>query len=293
MPLSREGEGSGVRVYKTLIQPAELLAHLDDPGWAIVDCRMSPATASQGRAKYLAGHISGAVHAHLEGDLSGPIVPGRTGRHPLPDPAAFVKKASGWGINAGVQVVVYDDSGGSTAARLWWMLRWMGHEGAAVLDGGWPAWQAAGYPVRMGAETRALRQFVARVRPELVVDASMVERIREDRSWRLIDTRGADRFRGQNETVDPVAGHIPGAISAPYAENLDAGGRFRSPEELKARFATVIADAPVERVVCYCGSGVTAAHDILAIAHAGLGDARLYPGSWSEWVTDASRPVAR
>src|SRR5207302_167051 len=198
-----------------------------------------------GRAKYLAGHISGAVHAHLEGDLSGPIVPGRTGRHPLPDPAAFAKKASGWGINAGVQVVVYDDSGGSTAARLWWMLRWMGHEGAAVLDGGWPAWQAAGYPVRMGAETRALRQFVARVRPELVVDASMVERIREDRSWRLIDTRGADRFRGQNETVDPVAGHIPGAISAPYAENLDAGGRFRSPEELKARFATVIADAPV------------------------------------------------
>ena len=275
-------QGSG---YTTLIRPAEVLPHLAEPDWAPVDCRSSN--------KYLAGHIPGAVHARLDVDLSGPIVPGRTGRHPLPSPDTFAETLSGWGIDRPVQVVVYDDVGGSTAARLWWMLRWMGHDRAALLDGGWPVWQAEGHPATMGSEVRGRRRFAARVRAEFVVDIGMVDRIREDRAWRLVDTRAADRFRGQNETVDPVAGHIPGAISAPFAENLDAGGRFRSREELKARFAAIMGGAPIEQVVCYCGSGVTAAHDILAIAHAGLGESRLYPGSWSEWITDPRRPIAR
>jgi thiosulfate/3-mercaptopyruvate sulfurtransferase len=279
-------------VYTTLIQAEDVWPRLDDPAWALIDCRMSPPAASGGRAKYLASHIPGAVHAHMEEDLSAPATPGRTGRHPLPDSTAFVEKVAGFGIDAEVQVVVYDDSSGSNAARLWWMLRWVGHDRAAVLDGGWPAWQAAGYPVRSGVEVRSRRRFTPRVRPELVVDASQVEQIREDRGWRLIDTRAADRFRGENETVDPVAGHIPGAISAPFAQNLERG-RFRPAGELRARFSSLIGDTPIEKVVCYCGSGVTAGHDILAMVHAGLGLARLYPGSWSDWITDPERPVAR
>jgi thiosulfate/3-mercaptopyruvate sulfurtransferase len=278
--------------FTTLLTAKELSDHFQDPDWAVVDCRTGPVGEAAGKAKYLSAHIPGAVHAHLERDLSGPIVPGRTGRHPLPDVRAFAETVSRWGIDEGVQAVVYDESNGSNAARLWWMLRWVGHTRVAVLEGGWLAWQQSAGPTKSGDESRPARRFTARPRADLTVDAGMVEKLRTDRAWRLIDTRAADRYRGQNEKVDPVAGHIPGALSAPWSENLDAAGRFRTREDLARRFSEIVGDVPMNHVVCYCGSGVTAAHDILAMVHAGLGEAKLYPGSWSEWVTDPTRPVA-
>jgi thiosulfate/3-mercaptopyruvate sulfurtransferase len=204
----------------------------------------------------------------------------------------LARRLSQWGISTETQVVAYDDSGGSMAARLWWLLRWLGHDDVAVLDAGWQAWQAAGYPVATGEERRDERHFEAHVRPELAVTAAAVQRVRSDPGWRIVDARGADRYRGENETIDPVAGHIPGARSAPWADNLDSTGRFRSPTELLARYQAVVEGVPPDRIVAYCGSGVTAAHNALAMAHAGLGDIRLYPGSWSEWITDPARPVA-
>ena len=179
------------------------------------------------------------------------------------------------------------------AVRLWWLLRWLGHDSVAVLDGGLPMWVASGYPLDSADARRAPRTFVPRLRPELALSASEVDRIRSDPGWRVFDARAAERFRGQNETIDPTAGHIPGARSLPYVENLAPDGRFKSVEDLRSRLGEALSGAGAERAVCYCGSGITGAHDVLAFAHAGLGNARLYPGSWSEWITDPKRPVAR
>lgn len=277
---------------RTLISVSELCARCTDPGWIVVDCRFVLRDPDAGRLAYLEGHVPGAVYAHMDHDLSGPIVPGKTGRHPLPDPVALASRLSGWGVSNESRVVAYDDSGGSMAARLWWLLRWLGHDAAAVLDGGWQAWRAAGHPARSGDEPRKPVPFRPRIRPELVVTAALVDETRLDPGWRVLDARAADRYRGENETIDPVAGHIPGAVSAPFGDNLDASGRFRSPEALRERYGEILRGVPAERVVSYCGSGVTAAHDLLAMAHAGLGDARLYPGSWSEWITDPRHAVA-
>lgn len=279
--------------YRTLITVDRLAEHVGDPDWATVDCRYRLADLAFGRAAYAESHIAGAVFADIGDDLSGPVAPGKTGRHPVPDVGVLSGKLSAWGIDGGVQVVAYDDSGGSMAARLWWLLRWLGHDGVAVLDGGWSVWRAAGLAVRAGVEGRAARRFVARERPELMVATGEIDRLRLDPGWRVLDARTADRYRGENETIDPVAGRVPGAVSAPYPENLAPDGRFKSAAELRSRYLGLLGGVPAERAVCYCGSGVTAAHDVLAIAHAGLGQARLYAGSWSEWITDPSRPVAR
>lgn len=279
--------------YTTLIRCDELAPHVGDPDWAIVDCRFTLGKPERGQADYLEGHIPGSVYAHLDRDLSGPAVPGRTGRHPLPEVATFSAKLSSWGIDDTVQVVALDDSGGSMAARLWWMLRWLGHDAVAVLDGGWQAWRHGGYPSRGGEETRAPRAFVARPRDDRVVTVAEVAAHLGDPGFHLVDARAADRYRGENETIDPVAGHIPGAASLPYAGNLDASGRFRSPHELRARFKAALGERHPQSAVFYCGSGVSATHDLLAMAHAGLGDGRLFVGSWSEWITDPDRPVAR
>jgi len=279
--------------FTTLISAEALATRLADPSWVVVDCRFSLADTEQGRREYQAGHIPGALYAHLDEDLSGPIIPGETSRHPLPAVDRFVDTLSAWGIGNDTQVVAYDSMGGAIAARLWWMLRWVGHEAVAVLDGGWPAWQKEGRPSRSGIERREPRRFTPALRPELALDAATVEKIRTDSNYRLFDARSADRYRGENETLDPVAGHIPGAISLPFGENVGEDGCFLAADALKARFEAHLSDTPADRTVFYCGSGVTAAHNALAMLHAGLGEPRLYPGSWSEWITDSSRPVER
>lgn len=279
--------------YKTLISPEDLHRHLNDPDWAIVDTRFSLDDPKRGRRDYQQAHIPGAVYAHLDDDLSAPVISGKTGRHPLPAVEEISARLSRWGIGSGVQVVVYDDNNGAMAARLWWMLRWLGHADVAVLDGGWAGWQSGGYPVRSGSESRQPRTFEPHPRPELVVDAGDVLELLHDPRYRLIDSRSADRYRGENETIDPVAGHIPGAVSGPYAENITPNGRFLPPETLRARFQGLLGDVPTDRAIFYCGSGVTAAHNLLALAHAGMGDGRLYAGSWSDWITDPSRPIER
>ncbi|MCF6153921.1 MAG: sulfurtransferase [Candidatus Brocadia sp.] len=280
--------------YTTLISSLELVNHIADPNWTIVDCRFSLDDTERGRRDYLQAHIPGAVYSHLNEDLSGKIIPGTTGRHPLPRPETFAQTLSNWGIDAGVQVVAYDDKGGAmAAARLWWMLQWVGHDAVAVLDGGWQHWESKAYPVTSGVETRKPRIFIPRVRNDLVFNSTDVLKILHNPNFRLIDSRSADRYRGENETIDPVSGHIPGALSAPFAHNLDSEGLFLFKEDLKARFQHILGDVPPERTVFYCGSGVTASQNLLALAHAGLGNARLYAGSWSEWITNPDHPIAK
>jgi thiosulfate/3-mercaptopyruvate sulfurtransferase len=278
--------------YITLIAPSDLNRSLNDENWAVMDCRFSLTRPELGRSDYSRRHIAGAVYAHLEEDLSGPVVSGRTGRHPLPGVEDFGRTLSRWGIDSGVQVVVYDDAGGAIAARLWWMLNWVGHDAVALLDGGWQAWVGQGYPVRSGQEFRHERRFIPNLRPGLVASASEVATLRNDPAYRLLDARSAVRFRGEQEPIDPVAGHIPGAISAPYEENLDRDGVFLPPDTLRSRFERIMGAIDPKNVVCYCGSGVTAAHNLLALTHAGLGGGRLFAGSWSEWITDPKKPVA-
>jgi thiosulfate/3-mercaptopyruvate sulfurtransferase len=279
--------------FTTLISTAELAEHLADPRWAIVDARFSLADHDIGECNYLAAHIPGAVYAHLERDLSSPQIVGETGRHPLPPVEAITARLSQWGIDNSTQVVVYDDNSGVYAGRLWWMLRWLGHDAVAVLDGDWRQWQQEGRPARSGSEFRPARTFVAYMRPELAVTAQEIEARLGDPSLRLYDARSADRFHGENETLDPVGGHIPGARSAPYAANLDANGRMLPPEVLRARFQELLGDTPAEEAIFYCGSGVSVAHDVIALQHAGLAMPRVYVGSWSDWISNGQRPVER
>jgi thiosulfate/3-mercaptopyruvate sulfurtransferase len=279
--------------FTTLIAASELSLHLDDANWAVVDCRFSLDSTERGLRDYLKAHIPGAVYAHMDRDLSGMKIPGKTGRHPLPEIQSFAETLSELGIDSDCQVVVYDDSAGSMAARLWWMLNWVGHSKTALLDGGWLSWRQSGLPSRSGQESRARRHFEPHEISGAHVSAGQVQAYRNDPRYLILDARSEPRFQGEFETIDPVAGHIPGAISAPYEENLTDEGGFLSRETLRSRFEGLMKSVPPENVICYCGSGVTAAHNIIAIAHAGLGRARLYAGSWSEWITDPARPVAR
>ena len=278
---------------RTLVTPDELFAHLDDPDWMILDCRHSLADADHGRREYELAHVPGAVHAHLEEDLSGPIIPGTTGRHPLPAVADLARTLGTWGVDERVQVVVYDDMGGAMAGRLWWMLGWVGHDAVALLDGGWRRWRAEGRPVTAEVAARPERTFTAAPRPERVVPAADVLGGLGDASALLIDARAGERYRGEVEPLDPVAGHIPGAVCADFEENLTPDGTFKSPEQLRKRFRAILGDTPPEHSLCYCGSGVTACHNLLAMEHAGLSGGRLYADSWSHWITDPDRPVER
>jgi thiosulfate/3-mercaptopyruvate sulfurtransferase len=277
--------------FSAVISTEELAALLSDPQLRIVDCRASLQNPAAGREQYVKAHVPGASFADLLGDLSGPIVAGQTGRHPLPSIESVVAKLQGWGIGAKTQVVVYDDAGGAFAARLWWMLRWLGHDAVAVLDGGFPAWVAEGRPV-IDTQTIVPRgDFVAQPRAEWLVTARELS-TPQSTGHKLFDARAPERFRGDVEPIDPVAGHIPGAESLPFAENLK-DGRFRPPAELRARFDQALGASTPEQAVVYCGSGVTACHDVLAFAHAGLPLPRLYAGSWSEWITDPARPTTK
>ncbi len=277
--------------YKTVITTAELAIHLDNPAWVIVDCRFDLTKPTYGRHAYQQAHIPNAVYAHLDDDLSGPIITGQTGRHPLPDVTTFAQILSAWGIDSTVQVVAYDDKGGAIAARLWWMLRWLGHEAAAVLDGGWLRWVAEGRPAKTGEESSVLRQFIPQPQPHLLVELAEMQANYAHPTFHLFDARAAARYHGTHEPLDPIAGHIPTAVSAPFAENLAEDGGFHPSDHLRARFEQLLGDIPTNEAVFYCGSGVTAAHNALAVAHAGLGDVRVYAGSWSEWITQPNPPV--
>ncbi len=276
----------------TLITPAALAARLNEPALIIFDCRFSLADTERGRRTYAEAHIPGAIYVHLNEDLCGPIIPGATGRHPLPDVGAFARQLGEWGVGPGVQVVAYDDTGGSIAARLWWMLRWLGHEAAAVLDGGWDAWAAEGYPTSSTEERqREGRSFTPRPRPEMLADAAHVCETRKTYEERLFDSRTPERYRGEHEPIDPIAGRIPMAHNAPHADTLTPNGRFRPADELRAHFEALLEDVFPEDAVFYCGSGVTAARNLLAMLHAGLGDGKLYAGSWSEWITHSADDI--
>jgi thiosulfate/3-mercaptopyruvate sulfurtransferase len=279
--------------YETIISPAELNDHLWDPDWVILDCRFSLADTERGRRDYRQSHIPGAIYVHLDEDLSGPVIPGETSRHPFPDLEEFGAKASAWGIDETVQVVAYDDRFGAIAARVWGMLRWLGHETVAVLDGGWPLWLEEGYPTTSEVIEPDPRDFTPRPNPDLLVDVEEVLEFSQDPETVLLDARDAERYRGEEEPIDPVAGHIPTAISAPFVENVGEDGRFLPPEELRTRYQRLLGDASGEDVVVYCGSGVTSIHDLIALQYAGLGRGRLYAGSWSEWINDPERPIER
>lgn len=277
-----------------------LREHLDDPTWVVIDCRHSLQDFSAGRKAYDAGHIPGACFADVERDLAGEKT-GTNGRHPLPDSNAFVAFLRTLGVGEATQIVAYDEGGDMYAARCWFLCRWIGHDATAVLDGGISAWRTLGYPLstdchpepfdaRFARAQDKLRELTLHLRPELVVTADDVLAHLHDGTMRVIDARAADRFRGENESIDPVAGHIPGASNVWFKENFDGDGRLKPPPALREAYARY---GDPSRVVHQCGSGVSSAVNALAMERAGLHGWRLYPGSWSEWVADPARPVER
>jgi len=281
----------------TLIEPSELAAHLADPDWAIVDCRFDLARPDWGAHAWADGHIPHALYADLDHDLSAPRA-ARSGRHPLPQVPVLAATLGRFGIDASVQVIAYDQGAGAFAARLWWLLRWLGHHQVAVLNGGLAAWERAGLPLSSAAESRPPRRFAAAPDADMLVSGAAVAAAVSSGALRrgetlLVDARSADRFAGENETLDAVAGHIPGARNHPFAGNHDALGRWHSAPDLRRAWEDTLGGASARQVVAMCGSGVTACHNLLALEVAGLSGARLYAGSWSEWITDPLHPVER
>ena len=277
--------------HTTLVNAGVLAARLADPGWLVVDCRAELSDREAGARAWRAGHIPGAIHADLERDLSAPVT-ATTGRHPLPPIESFVATLSSWGVTGATQVVAYDAGNSAYAARLWWMLCYVGHDRVAVLDGGYATWLAEGRPASDAPVSRAPAPFVARLRPEMLCDAAGVAEAIAGGGL-VVDVRGAERFAGKVEPLDTVAGHVPGAVNLPFLLNLDANSRFRPKAELaelwRSRTGLIGGTGPI----CMCGSGVTACQGLLSLAVAGLPSGRLYAGSWSEWTRDPARPVAR
>lgn len=273
--------------YRTLISAEQLRTLAPRP--VLLDCSFDLGDTDAGERNFAAGHIPGAVYAHLDHDLAGAKT-GHNGRHPLPELGAFADRAGAWGIAPGVQVVTYDAQGGPYAARAWWLLRWLGHADVAVLDGGLAAWQAAGGEVvATSAPVPAAAPYPAQAASMPTVGAA--DLLAEPGRWHVLDARAGERFRGEVEPLDRVAGHIPGAINRVFKNNLQADGRFKPAAQLRTEFDAL--GLAAESVVHQCGSGVTACHNLLAMTHAGLDGSRLYPGSWSEWSSDPARPVAR
>ncbi len=280
------------RLRTPLISTAELALHLSDADWLVADCRFELGKPEAGAAAWRGGHIPGAVHVDLEHDLAAPVT-ASSGRHPLPSVADFSATLSRLGVGNGTYVVCYDAGPGTYAARLWWMLRWIGHDRVAVLDGGFAAWSREGRPVTTSTAARVPARFVPRVRPEMVhEDAAGVARALAHGET-LVDVRGAERFAGVAEPLDAVAGHVPGALNLPFPENLGADGQFRPPAEIAEMWRSRTGAAAGRAPICMCGSGVTACQGLLALEVAGISGGRLYSGSWSEWIRDPARPVAR
>ena len=276
--------------FNTLISVEGLAQFLDDPNWAVVDCRFWLDDTERGFRDYKVSHIPGAIYAHLDQHLSGPVVVGQTGRHPLPSVEEMASRLGNWGIGENTQVIAYDDRGGMIAARLWWLLRWLGHESVAVLDGGFPAWVADDHPVTDEVVEPIVRTFSPNVQAQMVVISDDVLTHFGDPGSLLIDSRAPERYRGESEPIDPIPGRIPGAINYFWNKNLWKEN-FELKDILRGRFNILFGDIPAQNVTFYCGSGVSAAHNILSVAHAGLGMPKLYAGSWSHWIVDPERPI--
>ncbi len=279
-------------MYTTLIEAEELQDLLGQADVCIVDCRHFLADINKGRTLYQESHIPGAHFAHLDEDLSGEIIPGTTGRHPFPLLDNFLEKCRNWGIGPSTQVIAYDQGHGGIAARLWFLLHWLGHDKAAVLNGGWARWERLKLPTNDQVAVSTPQSFVPKLRAGLLVDAARLQQLQKEAGALVIDSRAAARYRGEEEPIDPIAGHIPGAISAPFAENLAGDGRFKPETELRQRFDQLLGEQEIANTIFYCGSGVTACHNLLALHHLGHTEAKLYPGSWSDWITVENRPIA-
>jgi thiosulfate/3-mercaptopyruvate sulfurtransferase len=279
-------------MFTNIISVDQLDQYYQDTSWVIVDCRFELLSPDWGFADYQRAHIPGAVYAHLDKDLAAPITP-QSGRHPLPSPESFNKKLEEWGILPASQVVVYDTSGGGIAGRLWWMLRLFNHMAVALLDGGFQKWVEDGHPVRGGIETREMvNRKIPDLQPDLFVNADGIERMRQDPNYRLIDARTPERYRGETEPIDTIAGRIPGAVNRFHGQNLQPDGTFKPAAELRQEFQSLLDDTSPENAVVYCGSGVTSCLHLIAMDVAGLHGAKLYVGSWSEWIRDPHRPKA-
>ena len=274
-----------------LVSCEQLAAHLNDPDWRIVDCRHQLSDVGYGQRVYAEGHLPGAFFMHLDRDLSG-AMSGCNGRHPLPNPQVLAAKFGAVGISSRTQVVAYDDAEGMVSGRLWWMLRWLGHDNVTVLDGGFNRWVKEGRPLTRDIPVVLPTVFEVEQRDWVVTADEVLANIASPELV-VVDARGPDRFRGENETIDPVGGHIPGARNRFFRDNLDADGRFRPAAELRREFLELFAGTPPDKTVMQCGSGVSACHNLIALELAGLTGARLYAGSWSEWCSDSARPVEK
>lgn len=276
--------------FTTLISASQLHQCLSEPKMVVVDCQFDLADAAAGRAAYEAGHIAGARYAHLGDDLSSPIT-STSGRHPLPNPTQLADKFGNWGINSQTQIVAYDNTSGAFASRLWWLARWLGHSAIAVLDGGLSAWIKAGFNTTTEVPAPTPATFTSRASDDLwLTTDAMLEKLAAG-DLTIVDARKHERYLGKVEPIDPVAGHIPGAVNLPFADNWNSEGCFHTPEKLRQRFEGV-ADRPAPQIAHSCGSGITACVNLLAMEHAGLPNSKLYAGSWSEYIRDTSRPVA-
>jgi thiosulfate/3-mercaptopyruvate sulfurtransferase len=276
----------------TLISSEMLAAHLDDPSWLIADCRYNLKDEDWGRPQYLSGHIPGAVFVNLAHDLAGART-GTNGRHPLPSPQTMAASFGRLGIGASTQVVAYDQDAGSYASRLWWMLRYLGHDAVAVLDGGWAKWIRERRPTRSGEEQRPAATFTPHLRRDMRLTVDEAAKRLGDPGVLFVDARSPERFEGQSDPLDNVSGHIPGARNRFYKNNLTEDGTMRPADALRADFTRVLGDRSADQAVMYCGSGITACQNLLAMEHAGLRGAKLFAGSWSEWESDPKRPVER
>lgn len=276
-----------------LISPQQLAERQKQPGLVILDCRASLEDLDYGQRSYAEGHIEGSSYADLLNDLSGPITKGVTGRHPLPDPNTLIDRLRFWGVNNDSDIVLYDDGPSAYAARAWWLLAWLGkRDGVFILDGGLKAWHAAGLPLSLDPPQHVEGRFDGKPDAALVLSAADVQKKLDHPEVTLIDARAPARYRGEVEPIDPIAGHIPGAQCAAFTDNLGPDGRFLPADQLKQRFAETLNGRPPEKLVAYCGSGVTACHNLFALSLAGYPLGRLYAGSWSEWINDPQRGVA-
>jgi thiosulfate/3-mercaptopyruvate sulfurtransferase len=279
-----------MRHFTTLVDTTTLATQLDRADLVLFDCRFDLGNVSWGMSEYAAAHLPGASYLHLDRDLSRPVTE-HSGRHPLPDPHDFARLLGARGVGPDCQLVAYDQGNGAYAARLWWLARWIGLRNVAVLDGGIAAWRAAGLPLEQSVRNPVPRELHLRLAEGAWLTSEAVNEARFRPGNLLIDARGAERFAGRNETIDPIAGHVPGARNHPFLGNLGVDGRFLSAGQLRERWSILLGALPASAVIAMCGSGVTACHNLLALEHAGFSGGRLYAGSWSEWIRDPRRPI--